>query len=301
VQNTNLESRNIVKTKMIRSPFWVIALLQLACGFAEAGELPEINKIVFISSWTKSGRVQLVNGQYREPAAPGSATETIVRLTDNIAVGKLEEEEAAAVILVTDPGGSGTFYDLALLVRGTQGWTNQAIALLGDRIKIHSLAITDNEIVVDLTTQGPGDAISCPTLQVVQRFVLRENRLIKASEEVRGKADQMLIGTVWKWQQSLYNNDTRAVPPNPENYTLRLLPDGKVSIRADCNLAGGTYRLDGSRISIEVTHTTMAACPPESLEQKYIRDLNAVAIYFFEANVLHIDLRYDTGTMRFMK
>jgi heat shock protein HslJ len=182
-----------------------------------------------------------------------------------------------------------------------QEWINQDIAFLGDRVKIHSVAITDNEIVVDMTTQGPGDAMCCPTLRVVQRFVLRENRIVEASEEVRGKADQMLIGTVWKWQQSLYNNDTKAVPTNPENYTLKLLPDGKVSIRADCNVGGGTYRLDDSRISIEITHTTMAACPPESLEQKYIRDLNAAAIYFFKGDVLYIDLKYDTGTMKFMK
>jgi heat shock protein HslJ len=288
---------------MLRGLFLLIALFQLIGALAEAGESPEINfdKIVFLSTWTQSGKVQLVNGEYRGPAAPGSAAETVVKLTDARAFGKLGGKEAGAVILFTDPGGSGTFYDLALLVREPQGWINQDIAFLGDRVKIHSLAITDNEMVVDMTTQGPGDAMCCPTLHVVQRFVLRDNRFIKTSQEIRGKADQMLIGTVWKWQQSLYNNDTRAVPPNPENYTLKLLPDGKVSIRADCNLGGGVYRLDGSKISIEITHTTMAACPPGSLEQRYIRDLNAAAIYFFKADVLYIDLKHDTGTMKLMR
>ena len=287
---------------MIRGFFWFIVVCRLASGFAEAGELPEINfdRIVFLSSWTKSGKVQLVSGEYREPAAPGSATETVVKLAENIARGKVDGKEAAAGILVTNPGGSGTFYDLALLVKEPQGWINKDIAFLCDRVKIHSLAVTDNEIVVDMTTQGPGDAMCCPTLHVVQRFVLRENQLIKANEETRGKADRMLTGIVWKWQQSLYNNDTKAVPTDPEKYTLKLLPDGKASIRADCNVGGGTYRLDGSRISIEITHTTMAACPPGSLEQKYIRDLNAAAIYFMRYDALYIDLKYDTGTMRFM-
>jgi heat shock protein HslJ len=288
---------------MIQRLLLLTILLHLMCGLAKAGELPEINfdKIVFLSSWTKSGKVQLVKREHREPAAPGSASQTIIKLTDNIARGKVDGKEAAAVILVTDPGGSGTFYDLALLVKEPQGWINQDIAFLGDRVKIHSLAIRDNQIWVDMTTQGPGDAMCCPARRVVQRFVLTENRLLKGNEEVRGKTDQILIGTVWKWQQSLYNNDTRAVPPDPENYTLKLLPDGKVSIRADCNVGGGTYRLDGSRISIEIIHTTMAACPPKSLEQKYIRDLNAAAIYFLEADILYIDLKYDTGTMRFTK
>jgi heat shock protein HslJ len=129
---------------------------------------------------------------------------------------------------------------------------------------------------------------------------LSGNRLFKTSEEVIGKTNPILIGSEWKWQQSIYSNDTKAVPPNPGNYTLKLLPDGKVSIRADCNLGGGVYRLDESKISIEITHTTRAACPPESLEQNYIRDLNAAAIYFFKADVLYIDLKHDTGTMKFM-
>ena len=287
--------------EMIQGLFLLVAMLHLVCGLAKAGELPEINfdKIVFLSSWTKTGKAQLVNREYREPAAPGSATQTVVKLTDGIACGKVDGKDAAAAILVTNPGGSGTFYDLALLVKEPQGWINQGIAFLGDRVKIHSLAIIDNEMVVDMTTQGPGDAMCCPTHRVVQRFVWKDDRLIKSSETLRRGPGQMLIGTVWKWQQSLYNNDTRAVPPNPENYTLKLLPDGNVSIRADCNVGGGTYRLDDSRISIEITHTTMAACPPESLEQKYIRDLNAAAIYFFDADILYIDLKYDTGTMKF--
>ena len=174
---------------MIRGLFLLIALFQLIGALAMAGESPEIDfdKIVFLSSWTKSGEVQLVNGEYRRPAAPGSATQTVVKLTDAKAFGKLEGKEAGAVVLVTDPGGSGTFYDLALLVRGPQGWINQDIAFLGDRIKIHSLAITDNEMVVDMTTQGPGDPMCCPTLHVVQRFIWKDNRLIKTSQTPKGK------------------------------------------------------------------------------------------------------------------
>jgi heat shock protein HslJ len=293
----------IARDRRMLSLLWVFVLLLVAAGagLVEAGELADINfdKIVFLSSWTKSGKVQLVNGEYREPAAPGSATQTVVKLTDHIAVGKLGRKDAAAVILVTDPGGSGTFYDLALLLRAPQGWMNQDVAFLGDRIKIHSLAITDNHIVVDMTKPGPGEPLCCPILHVVQRFVLRDDRLVETSTEARRTVDQKLIGTVWKWQQTLYNKDTKALPPNPDHYNLKLLPDCKVNIRADCNRGGGVYTLDGRKISIEITHTTRAACPPESLEQPYIRDLNAAAIYFMRDDALYIDLKYDTGTMKF--
>jgi heat shock protein HslJ len=302
-RKTNRKSGSNVGPEMIRGLFLLIALFQLACGLAKAEELPEINfdRMVFLSSWAKSGKVHFSNGEYREPAAPGLATELIVKLTDKRAFGKLDGKEAGAVIVVTDPGGSSAFCELALFVKNPQGWINQDIAFLGDRIEIHSLSIANDALVVDMTTHSPADAMCCPNQQVIQRFVLKDDRVIKTSDDDRRVVNQMLIGTVWRWQHSLYNNDTRAVPPNPENYTLKLLPDGKVSIRADCNLGGGVYRLDESKISIEITHTTRAACPPESLEQNYIRDLNAAAAYFFKADVLYIDLNHDTGTMKFTK
>ena len=288
---------------MILSLLWLIALLPAACGLINGRDFPGINfdKIVFLSSWTQSGKVQFVNGEYREAATPGSAIETVVKLGDNIASGELDGKDAAAVILVTDPGSSGTFYDLALLLMGPKGWINQGVAFLGDRIKIHSLAIENDEIVVDLTNHGPGDKMCCPIQQAVHRFMLKGDRLMETSGEGRRTADQTLIGTTWKWRQTLYNNDTKAVPSNPDHYTLKLLPDGKISIRADCNLGGGVYRLNGSEIAIEITHTTRAACPLGSLDETYIRDLNAAAIYFMKDGALYIDLKYDTGTMKFSR
>jgi heat shock protein HslJ len=278
-------------------------LLYLGCGLAQAWGSSEINfdEIVFFSSWTKSGKVHFSNGEYHEPGAPGSAIELIVKLTARRAFGKLGGKEVGAVIVVTDPGGSGSFYDLALLMKKPHGWINQDVAFLGDRIKIRSLVIANDAIVVEMNTHNPGDAMCCPSRQIIQRFVLRDDRLIKMKEEVQGTPDPLLTDTVWKWEQTLYSNDTRGLPPNPENYTLRLLPDGKVSIRADCNRGGGVYTLRGSEISIEVTHTTRAACPPESLERCYIRDLNAAARYRIEGDFLYIHLKNDTGTMKFMR
>jgi heat shock protein HslJ len=283
--------------------FWLMTLLLLGCGLTIAGEHHSINfdNIVFLSRWTQSGKVQLVNGEYREPIAPGSAAQTMVKLTNARTFGTLEGREVAAVVLVTDPGGSGVFSDLALLVKEPQGWVNETVVFLGDRINIHSLVIADNEVVVDMTTHGSGDAMCCPTHRVVQRFVLQENRLIKASEKVRGNVDRALVDIAWRWQQTVYNNDGKKVPPNPEKYTPKLLADGKVSIRSDCNLGGGVFALRGSEISVEITHTTGAACPPESLGQDYIRDLNAAARYFLKDDILHIDLKAGTGAMRFVK
>ncbi|MEI9477942.1 MAG: hypothetical protein WCO26_15380 [Deltaproteobacteria bacterium] len=66
----------------------------------------------------------------------------------------------------------------------------QDTAFLGDRIKIRSLAIADDVVVVDMTTHGSGDAMCCPTRHVIQRFVLQGTRLIKPGEELRVNADR---------------------------------------------------------------------------------------------------------------
>ena len=108
-----------------------------------------------------------------------------------------------------------------------------------------------------------------------------------------------ITGVIWEWQQTLYNNDTRAVPDDPGRYTVAFEPGGKLFIRNDCNRGGGNYSVDGKSIVIEVTHTTRAKCPPDSLEQTFFKDLNAARIHFLQNGNLYIDLKYDTGTMKF--
>ena len=114
------------------------------------------------------------------------------------------------------------------------------------------------------------------------------------SAEVRA-----ILGADWRWLGTRYNNDTESRPADPARYTLRLQPDGTVRIRADCNGAGGVYRLQKSRIGIETTHSTLAACEPDSLERAFLRDLSAASGYFMKDGKLFLDLKYDSGTMEF--
>ena len=105
----------------------------------------------------------LTNGEYSESVAPGSATKTSVKLTDHTAFGYIDGKPAAAVILVTDPGGSGTFYYLALVTESEGKLTNIATTLLGDRVQINSLAVKEGKMILDMITQGPDDPFCCPT------------------------------------------------------------------------------------------------------------------------------------------
>jgi len=107
-----------------------------------------------------------------------------------------------------------------------------------------------------------------------------------------------LAGTSWMWTG--FTDPTQQFDvENPENYTLAFQDDGTVTIKADCNNAIGSYTLDGSSITIEVGPMTMAACPPDSRSDDFVKYLGFAAIYFFDEGDLFIDLMADGGTMQF--
>ena len=86
---------------------------------------------------------------------------------------------------------------------------------------------------------------------------------------------------------------------DPTRYTVLFNTDGSANIKADCNQVNTTYTSDGSSISIAPGASTLAACPEDTLDQLYLGQLAAAAIYTFEGADLLIDLTADTGTMRF--
>jgi len=143
-----------------------------------AAALPNLQYQSFI---TESGLAPLVDGEYREAAAPGSESETVVVLTDFTTTGDLNGDGVpdAAVVLATNSGGSGVFIDLAAVVVEDGQPVNVAITPLGDRVQINSLTIQDGQIVVDMVTHGPDDPMCCPTQQVVETYELQGYELVK--------------------------------------------------------------------------------------------------------------------------
>lgn len=108
-----------------------------------------------------------------------------------------------------------------------------------------------------------------------------------------------LTDTIWQLQQIQYNNDTRLEPEFPENYLIQFSEDGTVSIKADCNQVQGTYEVTGSNIVIELGPSTLAACPPDSIDDEYLQALNSSVIYFFDDGDLYFDMMADVGTLQF--
>jgi hypothetical protein len=71
--------------------------------------LEDLQNAAYPLEYASSGTAQLVNGVFCEQAAPGSATEIIVQLSDFVIFEEMQSPPAAAAILISDTGGSGTF------------------------------------------------------------------------------------------------------------------------------------------------------------------------------------------------
>lgn len=269
-----------------------------------AGECPGkevLGNLEYPSEFTQTGVAPLEDGKYSEQAAPGSATQTVVRLTKHIACGELNGQPATAVVLVTDPGGSGTFYDLALVMEEDGQPANVATISLGDRPQINSITIENNEIIVDMITHGPGDPMCCPTQQDVRTYALQGDELVltssTASASEQGKADG-LVGEPWQWIWFSDPVDGPQTIEEPDRYQVEFRAEGQVAVKADCNSASGTYTTEDGGISIEIGPMTMAMCGPESLSDVFVQYLGAARIYRIEDQDLFLDLFADSGTMR---
>lgn len=152
----------------------------------DALSLDALANAQYQSEFTQSGTVTLVDGEFREPVAPGSATETVVKMTEHVARGQINGQPVAAVVLVADPGGSGTFYDLALMVDQAGIPVNIASTSLGDRVQVHSVTIADGVIAVNMVAFGPDDPMCCPTQQVLNTYALEGDQLVEASSQIIG-------------------------------------------------------------------------------------------------------------------
>lgn len=266
-------------------------------AWAEGEPREALGNMTYPSEWTRSGQAPLVGGIYQEPATQGSASDIVIRLTDSLAIGRIGDQTMAALVIVTDPAGSGVFFDLYLVRWRENRWSVVDRARLGDRIRVNKIGVERGLVGLDLTIHGPRDGACCPTERSNVYFALQGERLVKVSAPAQNTPSP-IEGPVWAWQSTQRLDGTRTTPTESGSYTLRLVPDGQLDVRADCNRAGGRYQLDGARLTLSVTHSTRAACPPESLDRQFLADVAAVTAWSVEDGRLRVNL-LNGGTMAF--
>lgn len=112
--------------------------------------------------------------------------------------------------------------------------------------------------------------------------------------------DMNLGGTIWTWQRTALTNDEVLAPADPSSYTVEFLAEGRVSVQADCNRGAGSYTVDGSRLTISPLALTRAACPPGSLSNQFVAQLQDAVSYALQGGDLLLELKSGGGVMRFV-
>lgn len=113
------------------------------------------------------------------------------------------------------------------------------------------------------------------------------------------EAAPALAGVTWQWEAVQEGDqDSLTEIANPEAYTVTFNEDGTVSMKADCNVAAGTYTAEGESIAIVVGPVTLAACGPESLGADFLINLTMAGTYLFDdEGKLVINLVADAGDL----
>lgn len=264
-----------------------------------------LGNIAYRSQLAAGGVAPLANGVYTETTA-GGASEITVQLSSPPAYGTLFGLDAAAVILEEMGGGSGTFISLALVVDANGLPANIATAPLGDRVQVGDLTIADDAITVGMLTAGPSDPRCCPSRRVEQIFELALNAVTPPGLPLpEGTAEEgetpPLTGTNWVWVNTQMSDDTLITPADPARFVLTLDADGSFAATTDCNTFRGNYTADAATglLSMETTVSTRMACPPEALEDEFVRDLNNAASYLVRDGNLFVAGAMDSGVMEF--
>ena len=130
-----------------------------------------------------AGWVKLQDGYYlEEKEESGMLFRHETWLSEDIVVyGDLDNDgkDDAAVIIVSNFGGSGVFVELVVMINDNGNPLYLDSEILGDRVIINSIAIESSEIILALIVLGPDDPMCCPTLEKIVRYKVSGNRLVE--------------------------------------------------------------------------------------------------------------------------
>jgi hypothetical protein len=226
-------------------------------------------------SFTASGKAKLIEGEYSEPAAPGSASKVTVKLSDFVVFADLNGDglSDAVVILVTNSGGSGVFYELAAVLNQGGAPKHVGSLALGDRVKIKTINLQSGEVVLEMTVHGPKDPQCCPTVDTTKRYKFADGKLVSATPEtpvptVAANVTRPVTTAVAR------ATATATRPPAPKGYIAYQFNDNGIDRANLYDLASKTslpFRSIGPVLDItQNTDASMIAWSPDNSKIAYI-------------------------------
>jgi heat shock protein HslJ len=159
--------------------------------------------------------------------------------------------------------------------------------------------MTRSKLVVTLLIVAGLFMTACRSTATPPTQASQPTQAPQASQPAPGGTGQPLTGPVWKWTTTQMNDGSSKTPGDPNRYLIEFLADGHVAVQADCNRVVGTYAVNGNRLAVTLGPSTLAACPPGSLGDEFVRQLGNIRSYFFKGENLILEIKMDSGSMIF--
>jgi heat shock protein HslJ len=259
-------------------------------------------------SYTIENKVfTLINGKATNNSEGGSASSESLQLFGEPVYGDLngDGKNDAAVLLVYNPGGSGTFYYAALILSKVASYSVTNSLFLGDRVAPQTVNIIDGRAVYNYAERKAGEPMTTQPSVGRSMYVHIDQTTGQIGELVQnfeGEADpnRMSLGMKkWEWISTLTNDGTVTKPKKSGIFTITFGNDGRVSISTDCNTMGGTYTTKDKTLTFGPLMSTRMYCEG-SQETQFAKNMEQVAEYFFSnKGELMLELKFDSGTMIF--
>lgn len=99
-----------------------------------------------------------------------------------------------------------------------------------------------------------------------------------------------LSANPWLWKSYVQPKGAVTID-QPQAYELRFAKDGSLSIKADCNRASGTYKVNGGDLSITIGPSTLALCPGTSRSEQFLQLLGTAQKFETFRDTLVISLK----------
>ena len=125
--------------------------------------------------WIDEFPVNLRNGRAEQVIAPGSAIKSKTSVVGRPVTGDLDGDgiDDAVLLLVHDPGGSGTFFYLAAALNRQGRFAGTRAVLLGDRIEPLSIVLEDGVVTVRWKQHATGQPMSAsPSAEMNRRLAV---------------------------------------------------------------------------------------------------------------------------------
>ena len=140
--------------------------------------------------------IRLVDGRSEIESAPGSASKVITSVFGKPVYGNIDGEgdADAALILTYDPGGSGTFYYVAVALNANGFYLGTRAILLGDRVVPQNISVRNGVIVVNYANRAIGEPMATPPSVGTSRYLVLERNVLK---EMPSPAEEEAVIDGW--------------------------------------------------------------------------------------------------------